>query len=73
MTRFVSGRWPRSTMCSQTKSQLARPIFSASLCGKHRTLLAQKVLYFKPSLFPAERTAIDSRIRLSRVSARLAV
>src|SRR5437764_5527641 len=31
------------------------------------------VVYFKPSLLPAESSSIDSRIRLSRVLARLAV
>jgi hypothetical protein len=29
--------------------------------------------YFRPSFFPAERSSIDSRIRRSRVSGRLAV
>jgi hypothetical protein len=30
-------------------------------------------VYFKPSFFPAASIAIDSRMRLSRVSSRLAI
>ena len=33
----------------------------------------RKDAYFKPSFFPAARSSIDSRIRFSRVSGRLAV
>jgi len=34
---------------------------------------ARGIVYFKPSFFPAANSASDSRIRLSRVSGRLAV
>ena len=38
-----------------------------------RTELIQDAAYFNPSFFPAESNRIDSRMRLSRVSGRLAV
>ena len=40
-------------------------------CYRRRVVLAQR--YFKPSFFPAASSAIDSRMRLSRVSGRFAI
>jgi hypothetical protein len=69
-TRYP-GIWPETSLVNVWTSAVYQREFLASVPTFR--LLFGFVYYFKPSFFPAASNAIDSRMRLSRVSSRLAV